>query len=254
MSPLLSLDAVHLLRDGRQVLAGASVTLHPGERLAILGANGSGKTTLLRTLVGLERPTGGRVRLFGEDCRSEAQFRMARRRMGFLFQDSDDQLFCPTVLEDVAFGPLNLGLSDGRARATAMEALAALGLAPLADRVTHRLSGGEKRLVCLAGLLAMRPEVLLLDEPTSGVDGENGRRLRAALAAFEGAMILVSHDEGLVTDLATRTMELRDGRLAPRPLRSPVSEQNGPDRQCDERDDRHAPEPEQDEPAHPAHQ
>ncbi|WYK06872.1 ABC transporter ATP-binding protein [Cereibacter sphaeroides f. sp. denitrificans] len=258
MSPLLGLDGLHLLRDGRRVLDGASLVLHPGERLAILGANGSGKTTLLRTLVGLERPAAGRVLLFGADCRSEAQFRSARRRMGFLFQDSDDQLFCPTVLEDVAFGPLNLGLSDRQARAAAMEALAALGLAPLADRVTHRLSGGEKRLVCLAGLLAMRPEVLLLDEPTNGVDAENGRRLRAALAAFEGAMILVSHDEGLVADLATRAMELRDGRLAPRPILGPSaarkSEKNGPDRQRDERNDRHASEPEEDEPAHPAHQ
>lgn len=213
MIPLVALEALDLARDGRKVIGNANLTLRRGERLAIVGPNGAGKTTLLRALVGLEVPVAGQVRLFGQTCRSEAAFRAARTRIGFLFQDSDDQLFCPTVLEDVAFGPLNLGQSPAAARQTAAEALDGLGLAHLAGRITHRLSGGEKRLVCLAGLLAMRPDLLLLDEPTNGVDAENGARLRAALSGFAGAMILVSHDEEFVAQLANRAMLLRDGVL-----------------------------------------
>lgn len=214
MIPLLSLVDVDLCRDDQPVLRAASLSLRRGERLAIVGPNGAGKTTLLRALVGLEPAQRGRVTLFGQTCRSEADFRQARRRIGFLFQDSDDQLFCPSVLEDVAFGPLNLGQTPAEAFAVAQEALESLGLAHLAPRFTHRLSGGEKRLVCLAGLLAMRPEVLLLDEPTNGVDAENGARLRAALRAFPGAMILVSHDDAFVAELASRAMTLREGVLA----------------------------------------
>lgn len=215
MTAYIEADAIEVRRDGRAVLAGASLALHPGERLAIVGPNGAGKTTLLRALVGLEPPSAGRIGLFGAICDGEAAFRAARRRIGFLFQDSDDQLFCPTVLEDVAFGPLNLGLSDAEARTAAAETLDRLGLAHLGARITHRLSGGEKRLVCLAGLLAMAPDVLLLDEPTNGVDAANGARLEAVLGGFEGAMILVSHDDAFVSRLATRGMMLVDGRLEP---------------------------------------
>lgn len=218
-APVL-IEDVQVLRDGRAVLDGATLRLGPGERLAIVGPNGAGKTTLLRVLAGLEQPARGRVALFGTDCRTEADFRKARRRIGFLFQDSDDQLFCPSVIEDVAFGPLNLGARPDEARATAQAALDRLDLGHLADRFTHRLSGGEKRLVCLAGLLAMQPELLLLDEPTNGVDLANGQRLRQALLGFAGAMILVSHDDGFIADIATRAMVLGQGRLRPAQVHS----------------------------------
>lgn len=213
MIELMRMEGVSVARDGTPVLAGASLRLMHRERLAIVGPNGAGKTTLLRTLAGLERVQTGKVVLFGAPCTREADFRAARPRIGFLFQDSDDQLFCPSVLEDVAFGPLNLGASEAEARARAMAVLEGLGLAHLAPRFTHRLSGGEKRLVCLAGLLAMRPEVLLLDEPTNGVDAENGARLSAALKAFDGTMILVSHDDRFVAAHASRAMVLAEGRL-----------------------------------------
>ncbi|SOC10820.1 energy-coupling factor ABC transporter ATP-binding protein [Rhodobacter maris] len=213
MIPLVTLTDLEIRRDGRAVISHAALTLRAGEKLAIVGPNGAGKTTLLRAIVGLERASAGRVTLFGETCGTEAAFRKGRRRIGFLFQDSDDQLFCPSVVEDVAFGPLNLGASEEAAREVALEALAALGLAHLAERFTHKLSGGEKRLVCLAGLFAMRPDVLLLDEPTNGIDAENGARLRAALAGFAGAMILVSHDDGFVSEFASRAMVLREGVL-----------------------------------------
>ena len=215
MITLLECDDVSVSRDGRPVLRQASFRLHPGERLAILGPNGAGKTTLLRTLMGLEKAESGTVRLFGAECREERDYREVRPFIGYLFQDSDDQLFCPTVIEDVAFGPLNLGCTNEEALRRAGQVLDDLGIGALAERVTHRLSGGEKRLVCLAGLLAMEPRVLILDEPTNGVDEENGRVLRALLRRFPGAILMVSHDSGFIADLATRTLVIRDGRLVP---------------------------------------
>ena len=213
MNDLIRLDRVVVHRDGTEVLRGASMHLSPGDRLAIVGPNGAGKTTLLRAIVGLEKPADGTVRLFDADCESEADFRAMRPRVGYLFQDSDDQLFCPSVIEDVMFGPLNIGCAETEAQSRAEDALAALGIGALAERFSHKLSGGEKRLVCLAGLLAMKPDVLLLDEPTNGVDAENGARLRAALEGFAGAMVLVSHDSGFVAGLANRAMILCDGVL-----------------------------------------
>ncbi|RKK06181.1 ATP-binding cassette domain-containing protein [Pseudoroseomonas wenyumeiae] len=214
MSELLALEDVSVSREGARVLSHASLSLSSGERLAIIGPNGAGKTTLLRTLMGLERGVEGRVRLFGTECGDEHGFSSLRPRIGYLFQDSDDQLFCPTVIEDVAFGPLNLGCTQAEALSRAADVLAQLGIGALAPRISHRLSGGEKRLVCLAGLLTMKPEVLILDEPTNGVDTENGHRLRAALRGFPGAMLLVSHDDGFIAELATRAMAIRDGTLS----------------------------------------
>ena len=213
MTPLIRLDRITVSRDGTQVLRGAALQLMPGERLAIVGPNGAGKTTLLRTIVGLETPDAGTIELFGTTCTDEGQFRTLRPRIGYLFQDSDDQLFCPNVIEDVMFGPLNIGCTEAEARNRAEAALDSLGISALAERISHRLSGGEKRLVCLAGLFAMQPDVLLLDEPTNGVDADNGARLRAALEGFAGAMVLVSHDSGFVAGLARRAMILADGAL-----------------------------------------
>ncbi len=213
MSAIVDLEGVTVTRDGAAVLDSVAMALEPMERLAIVGPNGAGKTTLLRTIVGLQKTTAGSIRLFGTPCAEERDFRAMRPRIGFLFQDSDDQLFCPTVIEDVAFGPLNTGCSREEATAVAAAALAQLGIGHLAERIAHRLSGGEKRLVCLAGLLAMRPEVLLLDEPTNGVDGPSLERLRAALEDFPGAIVLVSHDGSFVAAHATRAAYLADGRL-----------------------------------------
>ncbi len=215
MSDPIILSDVTVERDGVTVLREISFALGAGERLAIVGPNGAGKTTLLRTIVGLEKAGAGRVTLFGEACARETDFRAARPRIGFLFQDSDDQLFCPSVVEDVAFGPLNTGCSAEEATARAREVLDTLGIAHLGERIIHKLSGGEKRLVCLAGLLAMRPDVLLLDEPTTGVDTANGTTLRDQLRRFEGAMVLVSHDDGFVSELADRALVLEGGRLRP---------------------------------------
>jgi cobalt/nickel transport system ATP-binding protein len=210
---LLELRGIRFGFADHAVLTGVDFALGRGERVALVGPNGAGKTSLLHLLVGLHRPAGGQVVAFGEERRSEAQFREVRRRVGLLFQDSEDQLFCPTVLEDVAFGPLNLGLPPDQARAVAEGALAGLGIAGFGERITHRLSGGEKRLVALATVLAMRPEVLLLDEPTNGLDEATERRLVDHLAGLDQAMLFVSHDRRLVGRLATRAVLLEGGRV-----------------------------------------
>lgn len=217
---IIALESVSVSRGGAPVIHSASMHLDQGERVAIVGSNGAGKTTLLRVMVGLQPIEAGRVRLFGADCSEERHFRAMRPRIGFLFQDSDDQLFCPTVREDVAFGPLNSGCTPEAAMARADGVLDDLGISHLAGRIVHRLSGGEKRLVCLAGLFAMRPEVLLLDEPTNGVDADNLGRLRRALRSYTGAMILVSHDAGFVGEWATRALLLEHGRLRPAEIHS----------------------------------
>ena len=212
---LLAMHGVHLAYPGgRQVLDGVDFALADGERVAIVGANGAGKTTLLHLLVGLRRPTAGTITAFGRERRREADFPDVRARVGLLFQDPDDQLFCPTVLEDVAFGPLNLGRSRGEAIAIAERTLDTLGLAGFGERITHKLSGGEKRLVSLATVLAMEPEVLLLDEATNGLDADSHARLTELLQGLPQAMVFVSHDERLIAGLATRAVLMQAGRLA----------------------------------------
>lgn len=213
MTDLLALEHVHVTRSGQSVLNDVSFTVGSGERIALVGANGAGKTTLLRTLVGLETPQSGTMTAFGAPRRRDRDFREVRAKAGFLFQDPDDQLFCPTVVDDVAFGPLNLGRSQAEAAAIARDTLAWLGLAHLAERITHRLSGGEKRLVSLAGVLAMGPQVLLLDEPINGLDDAAAALVMDTLESLSAAMVIVSHARGMVTRLATRAVLLEDGRL-----------------------------------------
>jgi cobalt/nickel transport system ATP-binding protein len=214
MPALVELRDVHFAYEpGRPVLRGASLAIAAGDRLSLLGGNGAGKTTLLHVIVGLQRPQAGHVAAFGAPRRSEREFWEVRARVGLLFQDPDDQLFSPTVREDVAFGPLNLGRSRGEARAIAEATLARLGIGELADRATHRLSGGEKRLVALAGVLAMEPELLLLDEPTLGLDEPAQERLLGVLAGLSQSLCVVSHDRTVHARLAKRAVELRAGRV-----------------------------------------
>ncbi len=199
--------------SGRRVLDGASLTLGPGDRVGLTGGNGAGKTTLLHLMVGLHKPDRGRLRAFGQDRVREPDFHAVRLRTGLLFQDPDDQLFSATVGEDVAFGPFNRGWSRDRVAAAVRDTLDRLGLSGYEGRVTHHLSHGEKRLVCLATILAMAPEVLLLDEPTDGLDADHAARLEMILADHPAARIIVSHDADFLARSTTRRLRLAHGRV-----------------------------------------
>ena len=211
--PLVKLDRVTFRYGERTVLDQCDLALAAGERVGLVGANGSGKTTLLGLIVGLRRPAQGRVIVFGKPREREADFRPIRGRVGLLFQDSDDQLFCPTVAEDVAFGPFNLGKSRHEVEQIVARTLGELGLEDYAHRVTYKLSGGEKRLVALATVLAMEPEVLLLDEPTAGLDETAAERVTGILAGLPQAMLIVSHDRPFLARIADRRLCLRRGCL-----------------------------------------
>jgi cobalt/nickel transport system ATP-binding protein len=214
MSSLIELnDISYGYRSGQTVLDRVSLSLNEAERLFITGPNGAGKSTLLRILVGLIKPHAGEIRALGTPRVTDAEFHDLRCRVGFIVQDPDDQLFCPTVVEDIAFGPLNLGASRDEALAIVDEVLDQLHLKHLRERITHELSGGEKRLVSVAAVLAMKPDVLLLDEPTNALDEENMARLEEILLELPQAMILISHDPHFRRKLATRTVELRGGKI-----------------------------------------
>ncbi len=198
---------------GPHVLKNLDFDLYAGERVGLLAPNGSGKTTLFHVIMGLLKPARGQIMLFGRRAEKEADYLAIRRRIGLLFQDADDQLFSPTVLEDVAFGPLNLGRTREEALALARRTLARLGLAGFEDRVTFRLSGGEKRLVSLATVLAMEPEVLLLDEPTTGLDDETRETLAGLICDLDLAYILISHDTRFLKQTTDLAYSMEDGHI-----------------------------------------
>ncbi len=179
----------------------------------LIGANGSGKTTLFHIIMGLLQPRSGQVLFHGRPLVRDDDFRGLRREVGLLFQDADDQLFSPTVLEDVAFGPLNHGLSPAEARLRAEAALARLGLADFGGRLTHRLSGGEKKLVSLATILVMEPEMLLLDEPTNNLDSATRGRLIEILGSLDISSIIISHDWDFLAETTDEIYAMAHGRL-----------------------------------------
>lgn len=195
------------------ILRSLDFTLQRGDRIGLVAPNGSGKTTLFHIIMGLLIPIDGTISLFGKPMRREKDFARMRSRIGLLFQDPDDQLFNPTVLEDVAFGPLNMGKSKKEAIAISEKTLAFLGLEGFEDRVTIKLSGGEKRLVALATILAMEPEILLLDEPTSGLDDATKQRLKQVLGGLNLSFILISHEYDFLTAVADRIHTLEDGNI-----------------------------------------
>lgn len=202
--PVLQVQGLQVQRGGRPVLQGLDLCVQPGQRVALTGASGWGKSTLLQAVLGLLPVQAGLVRWFGRPCRSEADFAAVRRQVGLLFQSSDDQLLCPRVIDDVAFGPLNLGWSAHEALRQAQAQLAALGIEHLQHRPVHELSGGEARRVALAGVLAMQPQVLLLDEPTAGLDADARALMLVHLDAHCPTLVLASHDAEAVARLCAQ--------------------------------------------------
>jgi len=202
--------------DGTEALRGASLRVAPGECVALLGPNGSGKSTLLLHLNGIlpEKLSGnGAVKILGEAIAAQ-NLENIRRQVGLVFQDPDDQLFCPTVQEDVAFGPQQLGLTEAEVAARVDKSLAQVGLAGFGHRATHHLSHGEKRRLCLAGVLACEPAILILDEPTSDLDPRGRREFKALLRQIPATKLIATHDLELAVELCPRAIVLDRGEIA----------------------------------------
>jgi cobalt/nickel transport system ATP-binding protein len=183
------------------------------KRVGIIGPNGCGKTTLLHLMVGLLIPDKGEVLFHGKPIATKDDLRALRKDVGFLFQNSDDQLFSPTVIEDVAFGPLNLGFPPAEAKEIAVKTLENLGLTGFEDRITHRLSGGEKKLVALATILAMKPRMLLLDEPTNNLDPKTRSHLIEILQRLDLYQIIISHDWDFLSHTTSILYKIDHGHI-----------------------------------------
>jgi cobalt/nickel transport system ATP-binding protein len=196
--------------DGHQALFGVSLHVHAGERVALLGPNGAGKTTLILHLNGILRAGSGTVKISGLSV-EKANLPEIRRRVGIVFQDPDDQLFMPRVREDVAFGPANLGLRGDALNDRAMAALEMVGMAEYADRPPHHLSFGQRKRVAVATVLAMEPEILVLDEPSSNLDPASRREFADIVRALDVTLLMVTHDLPYALELCDRSVVLSDG-------------------------------------------
>ncbi|MEA3340950.1 MAG: ABC transporter ATP-binding protein, partial [Chloroflexota bacterium] len=183
--------------DKSDVLREVSLDVLPGERVGLIGPNGAGKTTLFLAICGVLKPSAGKIVLFGEAV-TNGDF---RPEIGMVFQNSDDQLFCPSVRDDVAFGPQNLGLSKEEVTTRVTESLTTTGALALTDRQPHHLSGGEKRMVSIAGVLAMRPRLVVYDEPNANLDSRSRRRLIRFLQTSQETILVASHDLELILEV-----------------------------------------------------
>jgi cobalt/nickel transport system ATP-binding protein len=208
-------DLKYRYHDGTEALRGVSFTVTTGECVGLLGPNGSGKSTLLLHLNGIlpaEARANGAVKILGEPVARE-NLEKIRRQVGLLFQDPDDQLFCPTVEEDVAFGPQQLGFNDTEVRHRVQAALSQVRMDGYGHRATHHLSHGEKRRACLAGVLACEPSVLVLDEPTSDLDPRGRREFKALLHQIPATKLIATHDLELVVEMCSRVIVLDRGSV-----------------------------------------
>jgi len=198
---------------GRTALDGVSFSVDADECVAIVGPNGAGKTTLFLRLCGVLNGTPGEANVNGHDPADPKERKRLPESVGIVFQNPDDQLFSPTVADDVAFGPLNLGASIDDAKRRAEDALRAVGLSDAGDRVPFQLSGGEKRRAAIAGVLAMHPAVLLLDEPSMFLDPRGRRELIGLIRELPGTKLIATHDLDMVLELCSRVLVLDGGKL-----------------------------------------
>ena len=199
--------------DGPVVLDDISLHINAGERVALVGPNGAGKSTLMLHLNGLLRAESGVLRLCGVEL-ADSTLRAVRRAVGLVFQNPDDQLFSPTVFDDVAFGPIYQGCPEAEVRARVRDALAAVHMEAYIQRVSHHLSVGEKKRIAIATVLSMDPEILVLDEPTAGLDPQARRNFIRLLAELPQTMLVATHDLALVREICPRTLILDGGRIA----------------------------------------
>jgi len=199
--------------DGTETLKGISFRVVHGESVGIVGANGAGKSTLLMQMNGYLMPSKGTITI-GDLQLNKKTGREIRKKVGVVFQNPDNQLFMPTVFDDVAFGPLNLGLDHEKVLERVNEALKTVGCAELKDKPPHHLSAGQKSAVAIASVIAMQPDILVLDEPASNLDPKSRRYLINLLKKFEHTKILASHDLDLILDVCKRCMVIKDGRIA----------------------------------------
>lgn len=211
--PIIKLRNICFQYDGRVVLDGVNLDIYEGDRIGLIGPNGSGKTTLLYIIMGLLKPDSGTIEIFGKLREKEKDFVEVRQKIGLLFQDSDSQLFCPTVKEDIAFGPLNLGKTKEEALKIVKKTCEILGLEGFEDRVTYKLSGGEKRLVALATVIAMNPVCYLLDEPSTGLDEKTTQRVLQYLTGNANTYLVVSHDKDFIKKVADKIYVLENGKI-----------------------------------------
>lgn len=197
--------------DGRKALYGVTLAVEPGEKVALVGPNGAGKSTLLLHLNGILRGQGA-IRVAGLEL-ADANLGKIRAAVGLVFQNPDDQLFSPTVFEDVAFGPLHMGLPAAEVRTRVQRALAAVGMQEYQDRISHHLSIGEKKRIAIATVLSMEPEILVLDEPTAGLDPRARRTLINLLRQLDMTMLVSTHDMRMVAELFERTVIMEAGQV-----------------------------------------
>ena len=195
------------------ILDDLNLKVSEGERIGIVGFNGSGKTTVLHLIMGLLKPDSGTVKVFDKICENEKDFSEVRKRVGLLFQNPEDQLFLPTVAEDIAFGPLNLGHSKDETIKIINETCEILGLEGFQERTSYKLSWGEKRLVSLATVISMKPEILLLDEPTLGLDFEITEKIIDYLNKEAKSYIIISHDDYFLKKTVDKVYQIKGKRL-----------------------------------------
>ena len=212
MNVLSLKDVSFSYRPGREVLKGVSLSVERGEQVALIGANGVGKSTLLKLFVGLLEPQSGSVEVCGMHV-GRKNLAAVRRAAGYVFQDAESQLFLANVWEDVAFGPRNEGLAEDGVRKRTEVALESVGISSLAQEHVYRLSGGQKRLASIATVLALRPDVLLLDEPTLALDPRNRRMVIRALGDLPCAKLIATHDLDFVLDSCSRVIVVSDGMI-----------------------------------------
>ena len=211
-APELALEVSELrfsYPDMPDVLRGVSIAVRPGEKVGLIGPNGSGKTTFFLQVCGVLKPSSGQVLMFGRPVINGS----FRPEVGLVFQNPDDQLFCPSVHDDVAFGPRNMGLSKEEVDCRVSDALRTVGHLDLAERPSHHLSEGEKRMVSIAGVLAMQPRLVLYDEPSANLDIRSRRKLITLLEASAETTLIASHDLELILEVCSRVLLMDEGRI-----------------------------------------